>query len=781
MCEMTEQFVRARVAATPIIAISTPDMNATMGAILGAVVRARAKADTDIDKEELRELIQKLPYPVIQWDLVRGMIAKNESGKQALARYSDPETSGSDPTCGNPVNLLKICLALPEDTIVFMCMANRQITSGQDHDKAVLQALYTVRDFYTSKRRTLVLLGASFDLPPEVRGDIVLIDEPYPDRKRLKQIVESLTTAHVRHPLELDDDTVDRAVEAVQGLPAFQAEQVTAMARRNGTLHVDDMWGFKRKQIEQQEGLSVYNSGETFADIGGVAGIKEYLRRVVIEGRNRPGAIVAIDEIEKHLSSSESDTSGVSQDQLATILTYMQDMECNGMILIGPPGSGKSLMSKAIGNEIGIPTVQLDLGAAKGSLVGQSEHQMRDALKVVTAVSNRNSFWIGTCNGITDLKPELRRRFGLGTFFFDLPTREERNVIWKYYLKKYDLGTWKKFCYGPHPSCDGWTGAEIRQCCFTPDHKLLGDDLKWYPAGEYSVGDVVLGFDENGPYRSYRPAVIEMISFDQQPVFEVELESGKTFRLTADHKVLRAYKISRRRGQQTWKRVDQLDMDDCLPHVLPVWDESLTKDAGWLAGMLDGEGSYSHQNGILFGQRPGIVLSRFERLCRQFGWSYSKRQTNEGRGDCQTIRFDGGLGQRLKILGILRPERLIEKVRYEEFGRMESRIGHDRIVRIAAAGKREIAKVTTSTGTLILDGYPHHNCNVAWMGRMSLVEAARYIVPVSVSAANSILRLQRQANNRFLSASTGELYQFSNPSKLAELDDMPADRMMDLA
>ena len=64
---------------------------------------------------------------------------------------------------------------------------------------------------------------------------------------------------------------------------------------------------------------------------------------------------------------------------------------------------------------------------------------------------------------------------------------------------------------------------------------------------------------------------------------------------------------------------------------------------------------------------------------------------------------------------------------------------------------------------------------------MSLVEAARYIVPVSVSAANSILRLQRQANNRFLSASTGELYQFSNPSKLAELDDMPADRMMDLA
>ncbi len=46
--------------------------------------------------------------------------------------------------------------------------------------------------------------------------------------------------------------------------------------------------------------------------------------------------------------------------------------------------------------------------------------------------------FIATSNSIASLPPELRRRFTLGTFFFDLPTAEERETIWRIYLKKYD-------------------------------------------------------------------------------------------------------------------------------------------------------------------------------------------------------------------------------------------------------------------------------------------------------------------------------------------------------
>ncbi len=47
---------------------------------------------------------------------------------------------------------------------------------------------------------------------------------------------------------------------------------------------------------------------------------------------------------------------------------------------------------------------------------------------------------------------------GGGTFFFDLPTKEERSAIWKIYIAKYGVS-------GARPEDEGWTGAEIKECC----------------------------------------------------------------------------------------------------------------------------------------------------------------------------------------------------------------------------------------------------------------------------------------------------------------------------
>ena len=66
--------------------------------------------------------------------------------------------------------------------------------------------------------------------------------------------------------------------------------------------------------------------------------------------------------------------------------------------------------------------------------------------------------FIATCNSIASLPPELRRRFTLGTFFFDLPSDEERETIWGIYLTKYNVS-------GQLPNDEGWTGAEIKECC----------------------------------------------------------------------------------------------------------------------------------------------------------------------------------------------------------------------------------------------------------------------------------------------------------------------------
>jgi SpoVK/Ycf46/Vps4 family AAA+-type ATPase len=58
-----------------------------------------------------------------------------------------------------------------------------------------------------------------------------------------------------------------------------------------------------------------------------------------------------------------------------------------GVLLLSPPGCGKSQFAKALGNETGRPTVVLDVGALLGSLVGQSESNVRAALKLADAMA----------------------------------------------------------------------------------------------------------------------------------------------------------------------------------------------------------------------------------------------------------------------------------------------------------------------------------------------------------------------------------------------------------
>jgi SpoVK/Ycf46/Vps4 family AAA+-type ATPase len=205
----------------------------------------------------------------------------------------------------------------------------------------------------------------------------------------------------------------------------------------------------------------VYAAEEKFNDLGGRDQAKT-LFGSLLAGKRKPGAVIFIDEIEKAMAGS-GDTSGVSQSLLGYLLSYMQDQNTVGTIFVGPPGAAKSAMAKAIGNEGEIPTVTLDLGGIKGSLVGESEGKMRKALDVVTAISGGRPFFVATCNAISILPPELRRRFTVGTMFFDLPTESDRKLIWDIYVKKFGLDEQTL------PQADGWTGAEIKQCCDMAD------------------------------------------------------------------------------------------------------------------------------------------------------------------------------------------------------------------------------------------------------------------------------------------------------------------------
>jgi hypothetical protein len=442
---LTDKFTAALLAGTPLIGITCYDPEATMATL----------------HKEIKN------QPVIQWDCIQGWRPRTDTGKNAIKEAC--KSADKDVVAGktaNPVEQLEVAANLPEETVLFMINSHNYFDNP-----AFLQAAWNLRDEFKTNGRTLVFLAPHLNIPGDIKNDVILFDEELPDAAQLRGIVNSVIDPMVKakvfsHGVTVDDAVRDRAVDALRGIPAFAAEQCVAMAStvQEAGLQVDQVWEYKRKMINDTPGLKVYGGTEKFDDLGGCDAVKTYLRRV-IAGKDAPRVIVFIDEGEKMFAGATNDVgdnTGVSQDALGTTLSFMEDNECDGAVFVGPPGAAKSAIAKAMGNEAGVPTIMLDFGGLRGSLVGESERKLREAYKIVDAVGGGKAFFVMTCNKDAALPPELKRRFTSGTFFFDLPTREERETIWKIYLDKYGFDD---VAVNAIEFDKDWTGAEIRNCC----------------------------------------------------------------------------------------------------------------------------------------------------------------------------------------------------------------------------------------------------------------------------------------------------------------------------
>lgn len=444
MKSMLEQFESAKIAGVPLVAIDTADPAMTMKQILDAYGTKIA---------------------LLAWDISRALVALNTKGTKALPSI----TGGLDPivATGNPSEMLVRIASAPEDTTIFMCNAHKFYNAPQGNE-GIIQGIWNLRDIFKNKGCMLIMLAPVVVLPSELKNDVMVISEPLPDKADIEKIAMSVIQgAKETFPKgEMpQQEIIDKYVDILTGLSGFSAEQTMATSiipkGQSFTIDVTGLWDRKTKAIEQTRGLQVYKRGPTFADIGGLENIKQYLK-AEINGREKVRVVGLWDEIEKTPGMGGTvDTSGVDTDQLAVFLQAMQDNEWRGMIFLGVPGGAKTQVVKAVANECDVLGMQIDPGAMKGGLVGQSEEYVRDAVKVIQAISGGKFLLIATSNNISVLKAELKRRFGSGTFFFDLPDDDEKSVIWKIYIRKYEL------LPGQLDEVDDsdWSGADIRQCC----------------------------------------------------------------------------------------------------------------------------------------------------------------------------------------------------------------------------------------------------------------------------------------------------------------------------
>jgi hypothetical protein len=450
--EFLQSFKAARRVSTPLIAVRTFD----------------AKSTTNLITDSLNG--KKDETPLLVWDVIHGLVplTNTKASKDALAAL----IAGVDQLATVPLAETLRMLENDEvqDAITFVANAHLQ----WKNEPAIIQGIWNLRDSYKANGNMLVLLTTpGAQLPPELANDVLVLDEPLPTVADLqKTVTDTYKFAKVTEP---SADTVEDATNALIGLPAFAAEQATAMClnittsgkNRTGELNISDLWDRKRQIINEAPGLSVYTGKETMDDIGGVVSAKEFVD-AVMAGKNAPKTIIFLDEIEKAFAGTGTDMSGTKTELTGSMLSWMQDKGIKGMIFIGIPGVSKSALAKAAGGTHGVPVINFDLAGMQGSLVGESGANLRAAQATVDAISGGSVLAIATCNGIESIPPELRRRFSLATFFFDAPSREEKDVIWSIHRKRYSIPAGQL-----NPADEGWTGAEIEQCC------MKAEMLEW--------------------------------------------------------------------------------------------------------------------------------------------------------------------------------------------------------------------------------------------------------------------------------------------------------------
>ena len=429
---MKAQLKAARRCGVPLVAVTSYDQQASVATIASVIANS----------------------PIVTYDCVNGMKGVNQEGENALGDIrgdADPSLFTDPVTC-----LDAACQKAPEKTVIVLIGADRYLT-----DVRCQQAVINCRDPFKATQRMVILLSSTqLTLPADLQSDTFIINDEVPEAEERGKIVTQLyKDADIKEPPK--PELLQTSIAATRGLSSYSTEQSVALSMTKDGVNTEDLWKRWRQAINSTPGLTVDTSGATLDDIGGLDNFKAFSRKIMA-GRNAPSAIVRVEEIEKAFAGSGygngglGDSSGTSQSIMQYLLTWMQEQNATGLIALGPAGSGKSLSSVAMGSAGKVPTITLDLGAVKGSLVGESEKNCRRALDTIKALAGARTFWIGTCNSLGALPPELRRRFQYGIWFFDLPDAKERDAIWKLWLKRFpDVKDVR-------PEDEGWTGAEIR-------------------------------------------------------------------------------------------------------------------------------------------------------------------------------------------------------------------------------------------------------------------------------------------------------------------------------
>lgn len=364
----------------------------------------------------------------------------------------------------------------------------------------------------------VVLVGPQYETTPALDKDVRVIDFPYPNNGEIKIALYSAVQGVYGKGSPTEKETQEKERDVINAVTGLSYGELTSAFAKSIVMHkgldIPTLLKEKQEVIRKTGVLEYFNPKVSLEDVGGLGNLTSWLQE------------------RKCLFHEDAIEYGLTQPK--------------GALLIGVPGSGKSLAAKATAAAYQIPLLRLDFGALFGSLVGESERQARQAIQVAERVapcvlwadeidkglsghqsSGRSDsgvtsrvistfltwmqekkapvFFMCTANNHDAIPTEFMRagRFD-EVFFVDLPTKTERADIIRKLIKRKGREPKDFDAREIANRSEGYTGAELEKALEVA--LLRGFREGRRPIRTDDIVDALVTFQ---PLSKTRPEVIE--------------------------------------------------------------------------------------------------------------------------------------------------------------------------------------------------------------------------------------------------------------------------------
>lgn len=353
--------------------------------------------------------------------------------------------------------------------------------------KSLLQLIAQRKLYDRDYNTTVIIVSSVLKVPQELEKYVSYLDIPIPEDDEINQLIDEHVEVNCYDNFK--DEDRKKLMPSLKGMTSFEIDRMLDMAMSsNGSLSAEDT-----KMILQQKKAMVKKSGllelidtpASLKDIGGLDALKNYLQ-------NKSKVITDLPKAQEF---------GVSIPK--------------GVFIVGMPGCGKSLCAKASAALFNTPLLKLDMGSMMGKYVGESEGNLRKAIKIAEAaapcvlwideiekafsgVGGNNDImdrmfgyflsWmqektssvyvIATANHADKLPTELKRKGRFDEIFcVNLPNKEERKDIFKIHIKNKNKRLDEAALNSVSQTTEGFNGADIESVVNEAVEKCFIDSL----------------------------------------------------------------------------------------------------------------------------------------------------------------------------------------------------------------------------------------------------------------------------------------------------------------